>query len=71
MSINHTELSTGLQKLGAKWEVKTIQFTASSKNLLTQNNKPRKISDLLNEIVEFLEVALLYRTSQYKWSDRH
>jgi hypothetical protein len=30
---------------------------ASSKNLLTQNNKPRKISDLLNGIVEFLEVA--------------
>jgi hypothetical protein len=30
---------------------------ASSKNLLTQNNKHRKIRDLLNGIVGFLEVA--------------
>jgi hypothetical protein len=38
------------------------QLEASSKNLLTQNNKPRKIRDLLNEIVEFLDVAIISYT---------
>ncbi|MDR3111393.1 MAG: hypothetical protein LBU65_17115 [Planctomycetaceae bacterium] len=47
-----------LKSMQAKLEKLSKSNKASSKNLLTQNNKPRKIRDLLNEIVEFLEVVI-------------